>query len=215
MQVLRTMSAQTMRHAANLSEERRTQAGPLGYAWISSPIRCVSAARRDLSRRSLEFIQDAIYRTLRNTDVVSPSDGNGVPKSVDDKYGHGLLLSLSKRTGLVVPPRGAGARFVLDDRWVRYLVLSVIRPGRRRDLKDFLADIYRHTGIAIDGEPFRRACCWLGMGQLGGSEMGDGTWFESMLRDGGFLHELSDAYSLVENPFSYADHAVGRSTERE
>jgi len=207
MQVLRTMCAQTVRHLPGLEDEHRAAGGSLGYAWIASPVQCLNSARRDLSRRSVSCIQDAIYRTLRNRDVIEWQSPDGVPRAVDDKYGHGLFLSLSKRSGLVIPPRGAGARFVLDDRWIRYLVFSMIRPGRRRDLREFLADVYRHTGIAVDGDVFRRACQWSGTAQLDGSEVGDGEWLEGILREGGFLHELSDAYSLVENPFSYGDQS--------
>ena len=200
MQVLRTMSAQTIRHLPAGVDIHPAAGASLGYAWIASPVRCPDRTRRDLAQRSLHFIQDAIFRTLRSEEF-----GNDeVKKPTDDKYGHGLFLSLAKRTGLVIPPRGSGARFVLDDRWMRYLVLSIIGPGRRRNLQGFLQDVYRHTGIVIDGTEFDRACDWVGMGKLEGSEAGKGEWFESMLREGGFLHELSDAYSLVENPFSYS-----------
>jgi hypothetical protein len=68
-------------------------------------------------------------------------------------------------------------------------------------LDTFKQRLYAHYGIAVDGEELSRACRWVGIPEITESRHSAGKWFETMLKAAGFLTELSDAVSLVQNPF--------------
>jgi hypothetical protein len=112
-----------------------------------------------------------------------------------------LFLTLAKRIGLIVPKRGAGARFVLNDRLLRFLVLATIRPGERVTYDSFKKLIFAHYGLAVDDNQIGFSCEWSGTARLttlGGSA--DALLIE-MLDASGVLIRLSDSCSLVTNPF--------------
>lgn len=99
--------------------------------------------------------------------------------------------------GIIVPYTGRGARFILTDKVIRYLVLTVLPPGSKCTYDEFLRRIYNHFGIAVEGEQLYDAMLWTGLPGLETSS----SWLTEMLRAGGFLTELSDACSIVNNPF--------------
>ncbi len=108
---------------------------------------------------------------------------------------------MAKRIGLVVPKRGAGARFVLNEKLLRYLVLTTIRPGERVTFESFKRLLFAHHGLAVDDETIGQSCLWSGTSRLttlGGDADG---WLTRMLDASGMLIRLSDSCSLVTNPF--------------
>ena len=72
-------------------------------------------------------------------------------KEADTKYGHKFFLSLGKKLEVIIPFRGPGARFIMTDRLMRYLV-AVLLPGERCTYEEFLHRLYQHYGIAVEGE---------------------------------------------------------------
>jgi hypothetical protein len=145
-----------------------------------------------------------IYDALRHPSINSDQSG-GEYKEADSRYGHKLFLTVAKRIGLVVPKRGSGARFVLNDRVLRYMVLATIRPGERVTYESFKKLALAHYGLAFDDETIGRACTWSGTAQLttlGGNADG---WLTEMLDAAGMLIRLSDSFSLVTNPFDEAE----------
>ena len=150
-------------------------------------------------------MQDVIRSALRHEDIASKVPPDLVQKryrEADRRYGHKLFLSLSKKIGFVIPQRGPGARFVISDRILRFLVLALIQPGDRCTLDTFKQRLFLHFGMAIDGDQFSNSCRWAGIPELVDERHFAGEWFESMLRQAGFLIELSDSVSLVLNPFT-------------
>ncbi|MCD6304950.1 MAG: hypothetical protein J7M32_01525 [Deltaproteobacteria bacterium] len=203
--VLRSLCAQSIRYSAEVNE-RRNLGSATGYAWIVGPVRTEDRVIRDLSHRCLVRVQDIIRTALRNKSIATSIPPALLEKrynEADRRYGHKLFLSLSKKIGLVIPQRGPGARFVLSDRILRFLVMALVRPGDRCTLETFKRRLYAHFGIAVDGDEISRACQWADIPVPTTTRQPGGRWFESMLRQAGFLIELSDAISLVQNPFQF------------
>lgn len=145
-------------------------------------------------------VQNLIYSALRHDDIRNVAEEKDYAEA-DRRYGHKLFLSLAKKIGLVVPQRGPGAHFTLNDKILRYLVLAHLQPGQKCTLDSFKAALYAHYGIAFSGDQLKQSCRWSGLSPLEDAISPSATWFEEMLRTAGFLIHLSDACSLVHNPF--------------
>ncbi len=216
MQVLRSLCAQSARYVGWV-QERKKYSGPLNYVWAISDPTGHNNALKQISKRCVNNIQKMIYDAVRNSNIKSvleeqkaDDDEHGIKwkdpyREVDTRYGHKLFLTLSKRIGLIVPKRGAGARFILNDKLIRFLVMSVIRPGERMRYNTFKNLIFAHYGIALDREKIGQACEWCGSRKLSTLGEESDAWFIHMLEASGVLVHLSDAHSLVVNPFSNGD----------
>ncbi len=184
LQVLRSVCAQSARYT-NRSGTASTGAGP----------------------RNVNAVQRMIYDALRHPGIHSGfGDANEKViadeyREADNRYGHKLFLTMAKRIGLIVPKRGAGARFVLNDRILRCLVLATIRPGERVTYDSFKHLLFAHYGIAVDDEALGRSCVWSGTSRLTTLGGNADAWLMEMLDASGMLVRLSDACALVRNPF--------------
>lgn len=200
LQVLRSLCAQSARYDIALEENRKRSGGALGFAWaIASPSQRDRSSWK-LSERNLMAIQNLIYSALRHDDIRNVAEEKDYAEA-DRRYGHKLFLSLAKKIGLVVPQRGPGAHFTLNDKILRYLVLALVQPGQKCTLDSFKASLYAHYGIALSGDQLKQSYCWSGLTPLEDAISPSAAWFEEMLRTAGFLIHLSDACSLVHNPF--------------
>ena len=91
---------------------------------------------------------------------------------------------------------------MVTDQLIRYLVLSLVEPGKSCTYEDFKRRVYAHHGIAVEGEELEDALIWSGLPPNSSVQPIGDSWFTQMLRAGGFLVELSDGCSLVRNPYS-------------
>jgi len=139
---------------------------------------------------------------------LSESDVGKIYKEADGRYGHKQFLTVAKRIGLIVPKRGAGARFVLNDKLLRYLVLSTIRPGERVTFESFKRLLFAHHGLAIDDDAIGRSCSWSGTPRLTTLGGNADAWLAEMLDASGMLIRLSDSCSLVMNPFDGGEESA-------
>jgi hypothetical protein len=202
MQVLRTICAQSIRYGGSetISET------PLGYEWILSSSGS-SMQQRQTSQRSLQYIQGIIQKALREDELQANAGTNprkskqALYKEADTKYGFKLLLSLGKKLGIIVPHTGRGAHFIMTDKLMRYLVIALLKPGERITYQDFLHRMYLHYGLAIEGIQLANAMQWSELPANNAMQESKRSWLAEMLRAGGFLTELSDAWSVVRNPF--------------
>ena len=108
-----------------------------------------------------------------------------------------LFRRLSKEIGLVVPPKGAQMRFALNEDLVKFLVTSIIRPGKKMLLSSFLKELNRRYGFVIGPDELSAQVRGLRAGDLDDNQ----EKFQELLKQCGFLRDLSDATSIVENPF--------------
>ena len=94
-------------------------------------------------------------------------------------------------------------RFTLSENMVKFLVLSIIKPKGKLTLDTFLDKLYEHYGIVIDSKHYE-----LEMKKNNGEYLEDLSMlyknkvaFKEMLKGCGFLRDLSDSTSIVENPY--------------
>jgi hypothetical protein len=192
--VLRTLCFRSRRLGADKDE---TVGFAGDYAWIV----CAregedAAAGKTLAVEGYSKIEQMLYRVLR----LNPgTDGGAAAKGDDHVYK--LFRKLGKEIGLLVPPTGKNIRFVLPNSIIRLLVASLIPPGERIRLSEFYRRIFAHYGIAIRSTELATALNWLGNPNSVVAVAQDTSWFEDELQRGGFLIALSDAVSIVWNPY--------------
>ena len=205
MQMLRSLCAQSVRYTRDENDSESHFAGPLGYVWAISDPAGQHNAVKQISRRNVNAIQRLIHDAIRHPDILndykSDAERSNAYREADRRYGHKLFLTVAKRLGLIVPRQGSGARFVLNERVLRYLVLSTIRPGERVTYDSFKQLLYTHHGLAVDESLIGRSCRWSGTTQLTTLGGNVDRWLLEMLDASGMLIRLSDSCSLVENPF--------------
>lgn len=205
LQVLRSLCAQSLRYAGPPNME--ANGSTLGYAWLFSPPGSPSRQQRLASQRNLQVIQGLIQNSIRHKELQKNAEKSdkkskeALNKEADTKYGHKLFLSLGKKMGIIVPQTGRGARLIMTDAVLRYLVLVLLEPGQRCTYNEFLIRLYRHYGIAVEGEALADAISWSGLPANSSTSSTQNSWLGEMLRAGGFLTELSDACSIVRNIF--------------
>jgi hypothetical protein len=206
MQVLRSLCAQSARYARR-NVQGTEGIGALGYVWALSDPAGDQAVIKQISRRNVNAVQRLIFDAVRHPDLhkglntLSPKDLKNVINDMDKRYGHKLFLTVAKRIGLIVPKRGSGARFVFNDRLLRFLVLSVLRPGERVTYESFKKLLLVHYGITVDDEGLAASCEWSGTSRLTTLGGKADEWLTEMLEAAGVMIRLSDSCSLVLNPY--------------
>lgn len=198
MQVLRNLAIQSVRHCPS-----EHQVSWPGYRIaVSAPDERNPAVKR-LSRHTAKMVEKLIYRAIRCDDVVLPDDPaerEKILKEADKRYGGKLFVGLAKRIGLLVPRRGPGVRFTLNEQLLRLLVAITVPIGGRLTYDRFKELVEASYGLVFDGDGFTRASAWVdGTGQPV-VESGIDTWLLDMLDAAGLLIHLSDSCALVVNP---------------
>ena len=208
LQVLRTLASQTYR------ETLTTGGSPDGsdYRILLCDTGSKKRKLKSYSEQSLSEISREIQQVVRKPDELekvwndSANDQNPEKKfrkiyTDADKYAYKLFRKLGKSIGLIVPPRGGAMKFTLNEKILRCLVISLV-PGRRMTLETFKAQMKAHHGFVFDIKGLADSRNWAGrIDELAGEESGD-AWLERMLEASGMLVRLSDACSLVRNPFA-------------
>ncbi len=115
-----------------------------------------------------------------------------------------IFRSKGKELQCIIPTNGQYERFSLSEDVIRFLVLSLIPPQKKMTLNMFLDKLYIHYRIVIGPAEYRRSI-------EGGSKLEPALAnsftdnlgaFQAFLKSTGFLRELSDATSIVINPYS-------------
>ena len=197
MQVLRTLAMQSAR--VFIGENK---AGWPGYRLVVSAPEEKRPVIRRLSQQSLKAVEKMIFQALRNPGIQLPEDSKDrdkILKQADKSYGGKLFVGLAKRIGLVVPKRGAGARFVLNEQLLRLLVLTTVPRGGRLTFDTFKELLENRYGLVFDANGLDRASLWLSGRKMYLPADTDG-WLQEMLEAAGFLIHLSDSCALVHNP---------------
>lgn len=112
-----------------------------------------------------------------------------------------IFKKMSKELQLVIPRKGAYERFSLSEDIVRYLVISLIRPGKKMTFDSFLEVLYEHYGIVIGAAQYAKLAENVEPG-MGGYFDENQAQFQTFLKNCGLLRDLSDATSIVENPYA-------------
>lgn len=150
-----------------------------------------------------EVINNYLYRELDELrSVLKETDEAKIIKgAADDSYR--LFRKMGKMIGIVIPATGPGMRFSLSEEIIKFLVLSIIPPKGMITLDEFMDQLYDHYGMVIGPQQYRRemeAGSVKEVGELSFMEENKQA-FSQKLKDCGFLRDLSDATSIVENPY--------------
>ena len=170
-----------------------------GYENAEIKKRAISALRHNEEVISAYLYQGlAEYRPLLDQ---GKDDQVLIKNAADDSYR--LFRKMGKMIGIVIPNTGKGMRFSLSEDIIKFLVLSLIPPRQMVTLDDFAELLYEHFGMVIGSKQYERE-----MNHGSVAEVGDMSFltlnlqaFAQKLKECGFLRDLSDATSIVENPY--------------
>lgn len=197
MHVLRSLALQSVRYS--------TSEHPIewpGYRLaVSAPEEKRSAIKR-ISHHTAKAMEKKVFQAIRSAGV-ELLQGEKEPekslKEADRRYAGKLFVGLAKRIGLIVPRRGAGARFVLNEQLLRLLVVTTVPVGGRITFDTFKRLVELRYGLVFDADGFSRASEWIdGIGVYLPNDTD--AWLQDMLEAAGLLIHLSDSCALVENP---------------
>ena len=206
MQVLRSLASKS----AQACPPERTTSWPGYRLAVSAPDEKRIAVKR-ISQHTVRIMEKLVYRAVRCDDVSLPSndtDKKSILKEADTRYGSKLLISTAKRIGLLVPRRGAGARFTLNEQLLRFLVVTTVPVGGRMTFDSFKKLVTARHGMVFDSDGLAEASAWadgVSSVHLGGH---CDAWLQDMLEAAGMLIHLSDSCALVENPAGENDSDV-------
>lgn len=203
-QVLRTLSAQATRVCdADLSTYSHLSS-PLGFVWLITAPETSERPLKQASQKNFAKIQEIIFKAVRKNDALFGNFSQSTKKNRikdGDEQSMDLFTKLGKKIGLIIPWKGPGTRFTLNEKLLRYMMLSIVAPGQRMTLTSFQKNLFNHYGISIAGEQLRKGVKWTLSDQDISVPYSEQQWFEDALKASGFLIPLSDAVSLVHNPF--------------
>lgn len=115
-----------------------------------------------------------------------------------------ILKTKGKELQCIIPKSGAAERFSLSENCIRFLVLALIPPKDKMTVDMFLEKLYEKYRIVIGPVQYMK-CNAKETGAkrnaLADSFADNLEAFQAFLKATGFLRELSDATSIVMNPF--------------
>ncbi|MDZ5042697.1 hypothetical protein GNF45_07200 [Clostridium perfringens] len=161
---------------------------------------------KKIASNSYDTLEDdmtnAISNRIYETEKYDIDDKDSKFKyAIDDSYK--LCRKLAKDIGVLVPLKGSGMRFTLQENILKFLVVSIIKPGGKLTLTTFIEKLYEHFGIIIGRNEYKKA-----MEDLIVEPISDFSCLDEnekalseMLKRCNFLRDLSDATSIVENPY--------------
>lgn len=148
-------------------------------------------------------ILDPLYiyvETIRN------KDKKGKEKTAEETINDAIEDSikvykkLGKNIGIIRPLNEKSARFTLNENILKFMVLSLIKPNSKMTFDRFIEKLYYHFGIVIGKEKLIEIDKRYNDSNAGFLDLNKDA-LQSMLKECGFLRELSDSTSIVENPY--------------
>lgn len=151
--------------------------------------------------REYEKIKDEMDNNAIQKNKTPPDETKVIKDAAEDSYK--LFRRLGKTIGMIIPVKGPMMRFSLSETVIKFMVLSIIPPKGMITLDEFISCIYDHFGMIIDVEQYKTE-----MNKGAVKEITNFSFlsenkaaFSQKLKDCGFLRDLSDATSIVENPY--------------
>lgn len=201
LQIMRMMACQV---ANCLETERRPWIVDMNGA-SDKTIKKIAA--ESYSNLENDFI-DALNKTAKRIEVPYEQYVDEIKKARRDSLD--IFRLKGKEMQCIIPNKGSFERFSLSEDVIRFLVLSLIPPKEKMTLKMFLSKLYKHYNMVIGPNEYKKSI--KNYGDLDSSLANVFTEnefaFQKFLKDTGFLRELSDATSIVVNPYSSVDIGV-------
>lgn len=150
-----------------------------------------------------ETIIEYLYQGLDQygSALSADNDKKIIKDAADDSYR--LFRKMGKMIGIIIPSTGKGMRFTLSEDIIKFLVLAIIPPKSMITLDEFMDLLYQHYGMIIGSKQYKEEMNKGCVKQVGDFSFLDENKkaFAQKLKDCGFLRDLSDATSIVENPY--------------
>ena len=111
-----------------------------------------------------------------------------------------IFRSKGKELQCIIPMSGPYERFTLPEDSIRFLVLAIVKPGEKMTIDMFLDELYKHYRMVIGPTEYKLMTIDID-NSLTNCFLENKLAFQEFLKATGFLHELSDATSIVVNPY--------------
>lgn len=165
---------------------------------------------RKIAADSFRQIEDDFLTALNKmaSEMTDEAGGNTYEVTSKDKRNSlEVFRSKGKEIQCIIPYTGGNERFTLSEDVATFLVLSMLAPGEKMTYKMFLDTLYQHYGIVIGSEEYRKVCLEDRNYNisLAGSFTKNAEQFQGFLESIGFLRSLSDATSIVVNPYTMVE----------
>ena len=146
---------------------------------------------------------NALYEKVnefKNIDKIGKekNERDTIKEAIDDSIK--VYKKLGKRIGIIRPMNEKSIRFTLNEEILKYLVVALVKPNTKMTFDRFLDKLYLNYGIIIGNEQLSRIDKKYSNIDLSYLEINKKD-LQGMLKDSGFLRELSDSTSIVENPY--------------
>lgn len=179
---------------------------------IDAPRVCWIIDMKGLTEDSIKKIAAQNFQDIENTFVTAlgqqsiQMESNDVERRMQAvrkarKDSLEIFRSKGKELQCIIPSTGPYERFSLPEDSIRFLVLAIIGPGNKMTMDMFLSKLYEHYGIVIGPQEYKQYASKYDK-SLANNFTENKNAFQSFLKATGFLHELSDATSVVINPYN-------------
>lgn len=114
-----------------------------------------------------------------------------------------MFKRLGKEMQCIIPLRGGQERFSLSEDLVKFIVLSIVKPTQKMTFDMFLDEVYNHYNIVIGAKQYKKCVNGVKLdAEQANAFASNEKEFQDFLKNTGFLRDLSDATSIVVNPYS-------------
>ncbi|MBQ5990719.1 MAG: hypothetical protein IJL67_14655 [Oscillospiraceae bacterium] len=201
LQIMRMMACQV---ANCLESEKRPWIIDMN---VSSNKTIKKIAAESYSDLENDFI-DALNKTAKRLEIPIDQYVDEIKKARRDSLD--IFRLKGKEMLCIIPNKGSFERFSLSEDVIRFLVLALIPPKEKMTLKMFLSKLYVHYNIVIGPNEYKKSLKKYDEldSSLANAFNENEIAFQKFLKDTGFLRELSDATSIVINPYSSIDIGV-------
>lgn len=190
-QVLRMLSVATTNF---LGQERE--------CWIMDIGNTNTGIIKKIAANSFSKVQGT-FTTAFGKNIISSGDGSErlklIIKARKDSFD--IFKSKGKELQCIIPTSGPYERFSLSEDCIRFLVLALIAPQKKMTLDMFLEELYKKYRIVIGPVQYKECSGDEIDEALANSFSKNVLDFQEFLKATGFLRELSDATSIVINPY--------------
>lgn len=195
-QILRMMSTRVNKYL-----------GLSNHKWIVDMKNSSDNTVRKIAADSFRQIEDDFLTALNKmaSEMTDEANGNVYEVTSKDKRNSlEVFRSKGKEIQCIIPYTGGNERFTISEDVATFLVLSLLASGEKMTYKMFLDKLYTHYGIVIGSEEYRKVCLKNNHYNLtlAGSFTQNAELFQNFLESIGFLRSLSDATSIVVNPYT-------------
>lgn len=149
---------------------------------------------------SEDFVTAINKKIIENTDIPESLQYKAMIDAKEES--HDVFKSKGKELQCIIPSNGPMERFSLSEDIIEFLVLSVLKPGEKLTLDTFLLKLYEQFSLVIGPEEYKN-CAVQNKLDIEQTNCFNANLkaFQMFLKNTGFLRDLSDATSIVVNPY--------------